>query len=100
MTEYISFKDYLHNLTIKNTILNNNTKLYLTLFKNQTEALKFIPNIKSLENLQNDKIVVYLNYIFVISFIMVISALYLFFMREYRKDWKKDIMRFYIVNIF
>jgi len=99
MTDYISFKDYLRDLSVKNTLLNNNTKLYLTLFKNQTEALDFIPNVKALENLKNDKIVVYLNFIFSISIIMVISSLYLFFMREYRKDWKKDMKRFYIVII-
>lgn len=99
ISNYISFKDYMkkeEHLRIK----TNNTDFYETIFRNKTEAKIVFDNLSKVEEMKDDKIIVYLNNLFILSIVMIFCAIILFFLRKYRRDWNQDMVPFYIVINF
>ena len=78
---------------------NNDTQLYTNVILNKTDAKVIFDNLPTLETMRNDKIIVYLNNLLILSIFMIICSVILFFLRKYRKDWKQDMVPFYMVNL-
>ncbi len=76
----------------------NNTLFFSKIFKNNTKAENVLKNLSNLEDMSNNKMIVYINNLFIVSIFMIGCSIFLFFIRKYRNDWKKDLIPFYIVN--
>lgn len=92
---YIDFMKKRENLTIyKDEIIGFYKQVY-----NDTSDAEFFDNLKKITNYK-PKIIVYINNLFIVSCMKLISALLVFLLRKYRKNWKKDMVPYFMVNHF
>jgi len=99
ITNYISYKNFMRKKEEFRNYNNNDTQLYTNVILNKTDAKVIFDNLPTLETMRNDKIIVYLNNLLILSIFMIICSVILFFLRKYRKDWKQDMVPFYMVNL-
>ena len=100
ISNYISYENYMKKNEIIRLIMNNNTLLYDHLFVNKTYAGLVLEDLKEVEGMIGNKIIVHMNNLLIMSLFMIGCAIILFFLRVYRKDWKQDMVPFYMVNLF
>ena len=100
ISNYISYENYMKKNEIIRLIMNNNTLLYDNLFVNKTYAGFVLKDLKEVEGMIGNKIIVHMNNLLIMSLFMIGCAIILFFLRVYRKDWKQDMVPFYMVNLF
>lgn len=99
ITNYINFKDFMSKKERIREVIQNKTELYNEIFLNKTLANDVFENLPKIEGMKNDKIIVYLNNLLILSMFMIACAVILFFLRKYNKDWKKDMVPFYMVIV-
>ncbi len=97
LTNYISFKDFMLKKEKIREVIHNKTRLYEEIFLNKTLVQDVFENLPKIEGMKDDKIIVYLNNLLILSIVMIGCAVILFFLRKYNMDWKKDMVPFYMV---